>query len=122
MYWHYCLSALGEEKPQPFITLDIDRQVDGKLVVSNHVPLSPPNGRLPISAAYPQNKLTPLPTQIPPSQPTALGPSPPLHALDGGVYQGGHPPPAPTQPTTKVDRFACENSFLKICLDERTNH
>ncbi|CAF4940022.1 unnamed protein product, partial [Rotaria socialis] len=26
----------GEEKPQSFITLDIDRQIDGKLITANH--------------------------------------------------------------------------------------
>ncbi len=91
-------SLLGEEKPQPFITLDIDRQVDGKFITSNHINVSPPNGRLPISLNYPPNNLTPLPSHLSqphPSTVTSLSP----FALDGGVYQG-HPP---TQLTPKVN-------------------
>ncbi len=81
------LSLLGEEKPQPFIPLDIDRQVDGKVVPSNHISVSPPNGRLPMSSNYLLNNSTPLPLNISQSHPNAIPSSPPF-ALDGGVYQG----------------------------------
>lgn len=61
----------GEEKPQPFIPLDIDKQGDGSMNISNHINLSPPNGRLPMSVSG----------QL--SSPESGN----FH-LDGGVYQG----------------------------------
>jgi hypothetical protein len=97
------LLFLGEEKPQPFIVLDIDRQVDGKIVTSNHISsASPPNGRLPMSTNYPSNNSLPMPSHLSQHLPsTIISPSP--YALDGGVYQGH----TPTQtndwkPNTKV--------------------
>ena len=95
---------LGEEKPQPFIPLDIDRHVEGKPVISNHTNMSPPNGRLPTSPNYLPNSSMPLPSHLthPYSQPITT--SPPL-ALDGGVYQGQPPSNQPTEwnPTSKVN-------------------
>ncbi|CAF3438668.1 unnamed protein product [Rotaria socialis] len=77
----------GEEKPQPYIPLDIDRQIDGKLLPNNHINVSPPNGRLPMSSNYLPNSSTPLPSHISQShQNTSTATSP--FALDGGVYQG----------------------------------
>ncbi len=64
-------SFLGEEKPQSFIPLDIDKQADGKLIIGNHINFSPPNGRLPM----------PVPLHLAPQQPPGFVP-------DGGVYQG----------------------------------
>jgi hypothetical protein len=51
--------------------LDIDKQGDGQMNISNHINLSPPNGRLPISVS---GQLT--------------SPESPNFLLDGGVYQG----------------------------------
>jgi hypothetical protein len=90
-------SLSGEEKPQPFITLDIDRQVDGKLITSNHISVSPPNGRLPMLPNYLPNNLAPLPSHISQSHSNAI--ALPTFALDGGVYQGGQPSQLPN---TKV--------------------
>ncbi|CAF0751144.1 unnamed protein product [Adineta steineri] len=80
----------GEEKPQPFIILDIDKQVDGKIVSSNHISISPPNGRLPIPTNYLPNSSIPLPSHISQSHPTSVTTNPPF-SLDGGVYQGQPP-------------------------------
>ncbi|CAF3578137.1 unnamed protein product [Rotaria sp. Silwood1] len=92
----------GEEKPQPFIPLDIDRQIDAKLLPSNHINISPPNGRLPISSNYLPNSSIPLPSHI--SQPhpiTATTSS--SFPLDGGVYQGQPPTQSNTwNPNTKI--------------------
>ena len=104
------LSRLGEERPQPFIILDLDRQVDGKLVISNHISVSPPNGRLPVSSNYYPNNLSPLPSHIAQPTPTAV----PTYALDGGVYQGGQ---APMQLNPKVNSFTGERNFFKNDLD-----
>ncbi|CAF0883916.1 unnamed protein product [Rotaria sordida] len=72
----------GLEKPQPFIPLDIDRQIDGKLVTSNHINISPPK--------------VPLPLHL--SQHKTNSVASPAFILDGGVYQG--------QPTsTKSDNW-----------------
>lgn len=71
----------GEEKPQPFILLDIDRQMDGKLIISNHISVSPPNGRLPMPSNHVPNPSIPLPSHLSQRQPQAF-------MLDGGVYQG----------------------------------
>lgn len=68
-YPYWILS--GEEKPQPFIPLDIDKQGDGSMNISNHINLSPPNGRLPMSVS---GQLT--------------SPESANFLLDGGVYQG----------------------------------
>jgi len=103
---------LGEEKPQPFIPLDLDKQVDGRLVVGNHTSFSPPNGRLPMSSP-------PLSSHVPQSQSNLIGsPSIPL-TLDGGVYQGQ----PPTQPAIRVIQYAKLNilslsmNFLFRILD-----
>jgi hypothetical protein len=87
--------VLGEEKPQPFITLDIDRQVDGKLVTSNQLNMNAPNGRLPMSSNYPGTGLLPLPSYLsqPQLQPNAISSLP---MLDGGVYQGHSQMPTAT--------------------------
>jgi hypothetical protein len=90
----------GEEKPQPFILLDIDRQVDGKLISSNHISVSPPNGRLPMSSNYLPNNLVPLPSHISQSHSNAI--ALPTFALDGGVYQGGSGPQPSLPQMTKV--------------------
>jgi hypothetical protein len=97
---------LGEEKPQPFISLDIDRQVDGKVVISNHININPPNGRLPMSLNYVPNTSMPLPPHLSQHQQNLL-PSSPL-TLDGGVYQGQQPPPMQSNewnPNTRVKCF-----------------
>ena len=81
-------NELGEEKPQLFIPLDIDRQIDGKLLpTSNHIDLSTSNGRLPISPNYLPNSSISLPPNRSQSHPNAMTTSS-LHVLDGGVYQG----------------------------------
>jgi hypothetical protein len=74
---------LGEDKPQPFIPLDIDRQVDGKIAISNHVNISSPNGRLPMSSNYVPNTSMPLPLHLSQHK---------LNTPDGGVYHGQPPP------------------------------
>jgi hypothetical protein len=108
-------SLLGEEKPQPFIPLDIDRQVDGKYVISNHVSVSPPNGRLPISSNYPPNNSIPLPSHISQSHPNTITSSPPPQfVLDGGVYQGhSQTQPANWQANKKVNLFILQMNTLK---------
>ncbi|CAF0883691.1 unnamed protein product [Rotaria sp. Silwood1] len=92
----------GEEKPHPFIPLDIDRQVDGKLVTSNHINMSSPNGRLPMSLNYTSNTSMPLP--LPFSQHQINPVTSPAFALDGGVYQGQSVPTKSDNwnPNTKV--------------------
>ncbi|CAF1092159.1 unnamed protein product [Adineta ricciae] len=84
----------GEEKPQAFIPLDLDRQLDGRVVTSNHINISPPNGRLPASLNYLSNSSIPPPSHITPLHPTSVSTMSPF-SLDGGVYQGQ----PPTQPT-----------------------
>jgi hypothetical protein len=101
----FLLFLLGEDKPQPYIVLDIDRQVDGKLVTSNHITVSPPNGRLPMSSNYPPNNSLPLLTHTSQPHPNAIPLSAP-HSLDGGVYQGQQPPQSSNWiPNTKVNLF-----------------
>ncbi|UJR28466.1 hypothetical protein I4U23_009705 [Adineta vaga] len=78
----------GEEKPQPFIPLDLDRHVDGRIVTSNHISISPPNGRLPTPISYLSNSSIPPPSQITQLHPTSVPTMPSPFALDGGVYQG----------------------------------
>ncbi|CAF2583482.1 unnamed protein product [Rotaria sp. Silwood2] len=91
----------GEEKPQPFISLDIDRQIDGKPLPSNHINVSPPNGRLPMSSNYLPNSSIPLPLHISQSHPITATASPSF-PLDGGVYQGQPPTQANNwNPNTK---------------------
>ncbi|CAF2082672.1 unnamed protein product [Rotaria magnacalcarata] len=68
----------GEEKPQAFITLDIDRQIDGKLIIANHTSTSPPDGRLPTSRTLPPHL----------SQQQQNQEVSPAFIIDGGVYQG----------------------------------
>jgi len=78
----------GEEKPQPFIPLDIDRHVEGKtVVISNHTNMSPPNGRLPTSSNYLPNSSMPLSSHLSHPYPQPITTAPPSD-LDGGVYQG----------------------------------
>lgn len=113
-FFYFSFALLGEEKPQPYIPLDIDRQVEGKLVTSNHVSVSPPNGRLPMSASYLPNNSNLLPSHISQSHPNTTTSSPLLLSLDGGVYQGH----SQTQPNTKVNFFFFWKEFL---LKQKTN-
>lgn len=106
----------GEEKPQPFIPLDIDRHVEGKTVISNHTNMSPPNGRLPTSSNYLPNSSMPLPSHLshPYSQPITTAPP---SDLDGGVYQGQSVAATSNKthewnPTNKVNDFLFSN-FLR---------
>ncbi len=84
----FILFFSGLDKPQAFIPLDIDRQVDGKLIIGNHINVNPPNGRLPMAANHVPNTSIPLPSH--PSQ-HQLNPVTPAFMLDGGVYQGQPP-------------------------------
>jgi hypothetical protein len=87
--------------------------VDGKVVTSNHISISPPNGRLPpMPSNYPQNTSTPLPSHISQPHPNSITPIPP-YTLDGGVYQGQ----PPTQPNhwnanTRVNSFIFEKIYF----------
>ena len=90
----------GEEKPQAFIPLDIDRQVDGKLVITNHINIGPPNGRLPM----PSNFSPDTSMSLPPHQTNSIA----SYKLDGGVYQGQPPSRQPNDwnQNTKVKLFS----------------
>jgi hypothetical protein len=81
---------VGEEKPQPFIPLDLDRQVDGKIVSNHHISTSPPNGRLPTSSNSLPNSILPMPSHLIQPHSLATNTSPTI-SLDGGVYQGQSP-------------------------------
>ena len=110
--WH----LLGEEKPQPFISLDIDKQVDGKVVTSNHIS-GAPNGRLPLSSNYQAPGLLPLPSYLSAAQPNTHSASSGL-LLDGGVYQGQGPsslPPSSSSPAATTTAQANDwNSNQKV--------
>jgi hypothetical protein len=98
--------TIGEEKPQPYIPLDLDRHVEGKLVASNHVSVGAPNGRLPISSSYAPHNSMPLPTYSSRQHPHAMAASPPC-ILDGGVYQGYQPTQSnDCNPNAKVQSFS----------------
>jgi hypothetical protein len=88
----------GEEKPQSFIQLDIDRQGDGKLAIGNHITVNPPNGRIPMPSNHVPNISMPIPSHLPQHQP-------PTYMLDGGVYQG--------QPSTTQSNDWNTNSRVK---------
>ena len=81
---------LGEEKPYPFISLDIDRQVEGKVVTTNNMNIGAPNSRIPISSNYQGTGLLPLPSFLSQAQ-TNTTATLPTFILDGGVYQGQPP-------------------------------
>ena len=89
----------GEEKPQPFIPLDIDKQGDGPMNIGNHINLSPPNGRLPMSVSG----------QL--SSPESAN----FH-LDGGVYQGQPMTPQSNDwnTNTKVRRISTRKLISNI--------
>ncbi|CAF0840852.1 unnamed protein product [Adineta ricciae] len=80
----------GEDKPQVFIPLDIDRQTDGKLITINHVDTGLPNGRIPIPSNF-----IPHTTPILPPHVSHQNQNNPITSsnftLDGGVYQGQLP-------------------------------
>ncbi|CAF4368002.1 unnamed protein product, partial [Adineta steineri] len=52
----------GEDKPQTYIPLDIDRQSDGKLVTSTPINVGVPNGRLPVPSNFVPNTSMSLPS------------------------------------------------------------
>lgn len=121
--------SLGEEKPQPFIVLDIDRQVEGKLVTNNQMPIGSPNGRLPMSSNYQPNATLPMPLYLSQTQPNHHPTSSTPFLLDGGVYQGQAPTTSQPQtqvnqwnPNSKVKRsFSSSISFLFLCSDDGTS-
>ena len=78
--------SLGEEKPQPFISLDIDQQIDGQLAPNSHVNFSPPDSHLPMLSNYLPHSSMSSPSQISQFHANTITTSP--FALDGGVYQG----------------------------------
>ncbi len=104
---------LGEEKPQPFIPLDIDRQGDAKLGLINHPSLSPPNGRLPMPGNHISPPSMPLPIHQLVPQPNPL--TTPDYTLDGGVYQGHGPTTLAKDWNAKVK----VNLFFDSKLNER---
>ncbi|CAF0784947.1 unnamed protein product [Rotaria sordida] len=102
----------GEEKPQPFISLDIDRQIDGKSLPNNHINISPPNGRLQTPSNYPPNRPIPLPSHIPQSHPSTTT-TPSSLPLDGGVYQG-LPPTQSTNRNANTKPFGSPSSTIPM--------
>ena len=109
-------SRSGEEKPHPYIPLDLDRQADGKAAtttMSNHIGISPPNGRLPTSSNYLPNSSIPLTSHLSQRLPHAMTTAPPF-TLDGGVYQGHAPSHANEwNPNTKVECFIVARLFSR---------
>ena len=107
---------LGEEKPQPFISLDIDKHVEGKVVSSNHITGGAPNGRLPPSSNYSAHGLLPSPSYLSSAQPNTHSSATGL-LLDGGVYQGQAPstlPPSSSSTATTTNQANDWNSNQKV--------
>lgn len=122
---------LGEEKPQPFIPLDIDRQLDGKLVTNNNTSFSPPNGRLSTPVNYLSNNVTGILPQLVHQQQQQQQQNPALtvlpvmttaattFAFDAGIHQG-HPSAQVNEwnPNMKVKFFHQLKKCFLIIFDE----
>ncbi len=110
IFFVFLFPLLGEDKPQTFIPLDIDRQVDGKLIIGNHINVSPPNGRLPVTPNHIPHPSMPVPPHLSPHQSSPA--TPPL-ILDGGVYQGQPPTTQASDwnANTKVKGFIFHKKF-----------
>lgn len=112
---NYSISFLGEDKPQIFIPLDIDRQMDGKLISNNHIVNGPPNGRLPMPSNFTPHTTMALSPHLSQQQQQQPQPTNPVtssnYMLDGGVYQGQAPakPLHDINSTTKVNLFSLIN-------------
>lgn len=95
-----------------FIPLDIDRQMDGKLITTNHVTTGLPNGRIPIPSNFTPHTAMILPPHV--SQQNQNNPITSSNfTLDGGVYQG--------QPPTATKTMHDVNSNVKVKLFVKMN-